>query len=266
MKKTIIVVFNISASLLFLFGLGGCSTAPIYSTQLLVRSANEELNRSQKLVNEVKDTYQDYIGAHKYMIRSKPLDDIKALKAMHGAMKDVRLEAKKTIQLHRQIEQDKAKLESVLNTTSSISEGSESYSKIASLVDIYGHGKEHPEIEKQRQRFNASVATYSELISENSGYLTDAKSLRKNFQKDIKEIEGSLDDLSARVIANYPSPYQQELELLKSQFNEIQQSLKKEIPPNLDKVILFPGMVTFSVVDRMATLKAKIQELKKKLP
>lgn len=242
----------------------GCASKPIFSSELLLKSAREDLESANKMAESVKDTFKQYLGAHKHMIKSRSLEDKAKMRELHQLMKAARAEGKKVFALRKEIQKDVALLEKELEATSSISEGSTQYQRVERQVKTYGMGEPHPGLIKVQESFDTALKAYTGKLSEHSGYLTDAKTLRSQFDSQLEKITRQLEKMTEK--ASGETALVDMIGQVKLQLSDLEAKFSGELPGKSQKVLLFPNMISYSVMDRLSAVGEQIEELQKKIP
>lgn len=244
--------------------LSGCASKPIFSSSLLIKSAKEDLESANNMAKNVKDTFGQYLGAHRHMIQTKSLEDKAKMRELHQLMKAARTEGKKVFALRKEIQKDVAILEKELKATSSISEGSAQYLKVEPQVKTYGLGEPHPGLKTVQEGFDTALKAYTGKLSEHSGYLTDAKTLRSQFDSQLGKITRQLEAMTEK--ASGETALVDMIGQVKLQLSDLQAKFSGELPDKSQKVLLFPNMISYSVMDRLSAVGEQIEELQKKIP
>ena len=252
------------SGLLFFLLLSGCASKPIFSSELLLKSAREDLESANKMAESVKDTFKQYLGAHRHMIKTRSLEDKAKMRELHQLMKAARVEGKKVFALRKEIQKDVAVLEKELKATSSISEGSAQYQKVEPQVKTYGMGEPHPGLKSVQEGFDTALNAYTGRLSEHSGYLTDSKTLKSQFDSQLGKITERLDKMTEK--ASGETALVDMIGQVKLQLSDLQSKFSGELPEKSQKVLLFPNMISYSVMDRLTTVGEQIEELEKKIP
>lgn len=242
--------------------LSACASKPIYSSSGLIDSAKQDLKSANALAGEVKDTFNQYLGAHKHMLKTKSLEDKDKMRSLHELMKVLRTEAKAIFILRKEIRSDLASLEEELEGKPSVSEGSESYKKVERQVKLYGMGNPHPGLKMSRDNFEKAFGAYTSKLSEFSGYLTNKRDLNTNFVRNLKEIFSRLDKISAQ--SQGDKSLLNRIAQIKLQLSDLQAEFTMELPEKSQTVLLFPDMISYSVMDRLSAVGEQLNEIKTK--
>ncbi len=246
---------------IFTFLLSSCASKPIFSSKLLIESAKEDLQSAKTLADSAQKAYGQYIGAHKHMLKAKSLGDKEKMRALHKLIKEVRTQALVTFMLKKEIQADVKFLEKELGVNLAISEGSDIYKKVEPKIKLYGLGNPHPNLKASKDAFKKALDAYMEKLGEYSGYLTDKSSLKSHFDRSLMGLTSRLNEMVLKVKGEVALVNR--ISQIKLQLSDLQAKFYGELPEQSKKVLLFPNMISYSVMDRLSAVDEQLKEIAK---